>query len=506
MAETTTATSSTAVSTQILTSLGAGSGVDVVSLARNLTNAEQVPREALINSAKTVAENQVTSYGLIASQLGLLQTAFEGLNDASEVANSYGTTTDTAIEFTAFDGTEVDGSYDIAVNQLAQSQIMVSDEYSSSSIAIASSSFDISIAVGSSSTTTTAITVSTLTPAGVVDAINDADMGVTATLVDTGIAGANYRIILAGETGSESVFTISSTPDLGFSDSDNILQTAQDSEIEFDGLTITRDSNEFSDVVTGATLTLYETTSSAATVAIYSDTSALKTKLEDIVTLYNDFGDLMDELTSMTIDEDIELSGALQRDLTTARYITDQILDVFLADSTTPSGNISAFRDIGISINSTGDLTLDETAFDEALENSYVGISINSTGDLTLDETAFDEALENSYDDVVMMLTANTNNQNLYTSSEVGLAQDIASAIETLLESDGVLATREANAEDLAEDYEDELTALQARMDLLYDRYITQFTAMEILTEKLNGVGDYLTDQLESLRNAYNND
>ena len=480
MAETTTATSSTAVSTQILTSLGAGSGVDVVSLARNLTNAEQVPRKALINSAKTVAENQVTSYGLIASQLGLLQTAFEGLNDASEVANSYGTTTDTAIEFTAFDGTEVDGSYDIAVNQLAQSQIMVSDEYSSSSIAIASSSFDISIAVGSSSTTTTAITVSTLTPAGVVDAINDADMGVTATLVDTGIAGANYRIILAGETGSESVFTISSTPDLGFSDSDNILQTAQDSEIEFDGLTITRDSNEFSDVVTGATLTLYETTSSAATVAIYSDTSALKTKLEDIVTLYNDFGDLMDELTSMTIDEDIELSGALQRDLTTARYITDQILDVFLADSTTPSGNISAFRDIGI--------------------------SINSTGDLTLDETAFDEALENSYDDVVMMLTANTNNQNLYTSSEVGLAQDIASAIETLLESDGVLATREANAEDLAEDYEDELTALQARMDLLYDRYITQFTAMEILTEKLNGVGDYLTDQLESLRNAYNND
>ena len=480
MAETTTATSSTAVSTQILTSLGAGSGVDVVSLARNLTNAEQVPREALNNSAKTVAENQVTSYGLIASQLGLLQTAFEGLNDASEVANSYGTTTDTAIEFTAFDGTEVDGSYDIAVNQLAQSQIMVSDEYSSSSIAIASSSFDISIAVGSSSTTTTAITVSTLTPAGVVDAINDADMGVTATLVDTGIAGANYRIILAGETGSESVFTISSTPDLGFSDSDNILQTAQDSEIEFDGLTITRDSNEFSDVVTGATLTLYETTSSAATVAIYSDTSALKTKLEDIVTLYNDFGDLMDELTSMTIDEDIELSGALQRDLTTARYITDQILDVFLADSTTPSGNISAFRDIGI--------------------------SINSTGDLTLDETAFDEALENSYDDVVMMLTANTNNQNLYTSSEVGLAQDIASAIETLLESDGVLATREANAEDLAEDYEDELTALQARMDLLYDRYITQFTAMEILTEKLNGVGDYLTDQLESLRNAYNND
>ena len=478
MAETTPTTSSTAISTQILTSLGAGSGVDVVSLARNLTNAEQVPREALINSAKTVAENQVTSYGLIASQLGILQAAFEGLNDASEVANSYATSTDTAMAFTAFDGTEVDGSYDVAVNQLAQGQIMVSDEYTSSSVAIATQPFDISIAVGSSSIATTAITVSTLTPAGVVSAINNADMGVTATLVDTGVAGANYRIILAGESGSEGEFTISSDADLGFSDNGNTLQTAQNSEIEFDGLTITRESNEFSDVVTGATLTLYETTSSAATVAVHSDTSALKSKLEGIVTLYNDFGDLLDNLTSMTIDEDVELSGALQRDLTTARYVRGQILDAFLADSTTTSGNISAFRDIGI--------------------------SINSTGDLTLDSTTFETALKTSYDDVVMMLTANTNNQNLYTSSEVGLAQDIASKIETLLETDGVLARREVNAVDRAEDYVDELTDLEARMVVLYDRYIKQFTAMEVLTEKLNGIGDYLTDQLESLRNVYN--
>lgn len=477
MAETVTATT-TAVSTQVMTALDAGSGVDVVSLARNLTDAEKVPKQALIQKAIDNAEAQVSGYGLISSQLSLLQTAFEGLNDTSEVADSYGATTDTALGFTAFDGTEVDGSYAISVNQLALEKIMISDEYNASDYAIGTDSFDISITVGSSNTTT-AITVSSLTPAGVVSAINTADTGVTASLVDTGTDGTNYRIILTGETGSEGAFTISSTPDLGFGDAGNTLQAAQDAEIEFDGLTITRGSNEFSDVVTGATLTLYETTSSAATVAIYSDTSALQSKLENIVAVYNDFRDLMDELTTSTIDEDIEHSGDLQRDFASARYITNQIRDALREDSSTASGDISAFRDIGV--------------------------TINSKGDLTFDEATFDQAVEDNYSDVVMMLTANTNDQGLYGSSSVGMAQDIALVIDALLASDGIVATRESNAADVGEEYEEELAILETRMELLYDRYISQFTAMEVLTEKLNGIRDYLEGQLESLSKAYDN-
>lgn len=471
---------STAISTQIMTSLGAGSGVDIVSLARNLTNAEQVPKTAAIQSVIDAAEAQVSAYGLISYQLGLLQSAFEGLNDAKEVTDSYASSTDTAMQFTAFDGTEVDGSYNITVNQLAQEKIMVSDEYSSTISVLSASSFDLSVTVGNTSTATTSITVDTMTPQGVVDAINEEGMGVTASLVDTGINGTNYRIILTGETGSESAFTVTSDPDLGFGDAGNTLQAAQDAQIDFDGLTLTRDSNEFSDVVSGATLTLYETTTSAVTVAVYSDTSTLKTKLEDVVALYNDYRGLMDELTATTIDEDVELSGALQRDLTTARYVTDQIRTAILDDSSTASGNVSAFRDIGI--------------------------SIDSKGALTFDETTFDDVIQDSYDDVVTMLTANTNNQSLYSTDGMGLAQDIATIIDGIVDIDGVLATRETNAEATVIDYQDELTVLEARMSAVYDRYLPQFTAMELLTNKLNNVKDYLTGQLEVLSKAYDSD
>ena len=87
--------------------------------------------------------------------------------------------------------------------------------------------------------TTTTINVGTDTPSGVVSAINAANTGVTATLVDTGTGSNTYRIVLSGQTGSNGAFTFTSTPDLGFHDTANSLQTAQDSVMVFEGLTVT---------------------------------------------------------------------------------------------------------------------------------------------------------------------------------------------------------------------------------------------------------------------------
>ena len=88
----------------------------------------------------------------------------------------------------------------------------------------------------------------------------------------------------------------------------------------------------------------------------------------------------------------------------------------------------------------------------------------------------------------------------------MGLAQDIATIIDGIVDIDGVLASRETNAEATVIDYQDELTVLEARMSAVYDRYLSQFTAMELLTNKLNNVKDYLTGQLEVLSKAYDSD
>lgn len=464
------------VSSQVLTTLGVGSGLDVFKLAQDLTDVEKVPKKESIESDITATEASISGYGLVSFQVGQLQKAFEKLNDADEMATSTGSSSNTsAISLTSLDGAAATGAYDITVTRLAQEQRMISDEYTAATTTLNSSAFDISIAVGSSTTTTTAVTVSTPTPAGVVSAINAASTGVTASLVDTGIGGTNYRIILTGPTGSEGAFTMTSTPDLGFGDSGNTLQAAQDSIINFDGLTVTRSSNEISDVIAGATISLTETTSTAVRLNIVSDRTTLKTNLENVVTAYNDLNTLFTELTAE--GSEAELGGALADDTSLVRYLKSQIRTALFADSSTTSGSVSALRDLGV--------------------------SIDKTGNLTLNETTYDAVVASSYDDVVMMLSANTSDQNLFGAESKGLSQDIATILEDFSDSTGVLTTRTSNAEGSLQDYKDELVKLEARMEGVYQRYLTQFSAMESLIASMDTTKDYLEGQLESLSKAY---
>ena len=466
------------VASSVLTTLGVGSGLDVFKLAQDLTDVEKTPRLNSINSDITSTAASISGYGLVASQVALLKTAFETLNDADELATTTGSSSDTsAITLSSLLGSADTGAYDITVSQLAQDQRMISDEYSTTTTTLNASPFDISIAVGNTSTTTTAVTVTDPTPAGVVSAINAASTGVTATLVDTGIAGTNYRIVLSGPTGSEGVFTMTSTPDLGFGDSGNTLQAAQNSIINFDGLTVTRGSNEIDDVIVGATMSLTKTTSSSVRLNIVSDKTTLKTNLENVVSAYNSLNTLFTELTAGATDDDE--AGGLSNDTSLVRYLKGQIRSAIFANSSTPSGGISALRDMGV--------------------------SLDKSGSLTLNTTTFDTVLAANYDDVVMMLSANTNDQNLYGTDSKGLAQDIATILEGFSDSTGVLTLRTSNATESLQDYKDQLVSLEARMEGVYERYLTQFSAMESLMATMDTTKDYLEGQLESLSKAYDN-
>tara|TARA_B110000240_G_scaffold72882_1_gene82959 strand:+ start:1444 stop:3492 length:2049 start_codon:yes stop_codon:yes gene_type:complete len=325
--------------------------------------------------------------------------------------------------------------------------------------------------------TTTTINVATDTPAGVVSAINAANTGVTATLISTGIGANNYRIVLAGQTGSGSVFTLTSNPDLGFHETANTLQSAQDSILEYEGLTLTRSSNSVSDVIEGATINLMGTSASEVRLAIANDRSTLKTNIQDMVSNYNSLLTSLDNF--IAVDSDTEMAGALSEDGALVRFLKDKIRSAVFNDSSTPSGNISAMRDLGV--------------------------SINRYGAVTFTEATYDAAVLSNYDNIVTMLTADTSNANLFVSGNKGLAQDIATALEDLTDATGVVTVREATAVTDKSNHEDALIKLEKRMDVIYNRYLTQFGAMEGLMATLDSTKNYLTSQFESLAKAYDN-
>ena len=592
---------STAAST-ILTTLGAGSGIDIFKMSRDLTDVEKLPKQEKINEKIEASTAQVSAYGLVKYQLEVLKLSFEGLNDANEMAtNNASSTNATAVSFSSLDGTAQVGSYDVTVSSLANGQQSKSTEYSSATQQLNSgSAFNITLGVGPTGGTqvNTTIAVATDTPQGVVNAINAGDYGVTATLVDTGTAGTNQRIILSGSSGTAKAFTLSSTPDLGFgyaganakytmpfvngdasgatsdqnltfsfggktatvdlyneasgvnaarysgladtnllvainaqldaqgigftasvsSDNSgfsftqdvagvvasaptatvdgtavsltqavagaasNTMQSATDAVIGFNGLTITRSSNTINDVVAGAVLSINQVTetggtSNPARLTISSDTSTLKTKVQSLVTEYNNFNGLMSELGSSATDDDNDMMGALRRDTATVRYVQNALRTAVLANSSTTSGGVEGLRDIGV--------------------------SMDKSGNLTFDEKKYDTAITTSYDKVVTMLTADTTNQSEYSGDPKGLAQDIAKVLDGLGDTSSVLSTRNTTAENSIETYEEELADLEKRMEAVYDRYLSQFSAMEGMMNSMNGTKDYLEGQLESLSKAY---
>ena len=325
----------------------------------------------------------------------------------------------------------------------------------------------------------TRIPVSTTTPTGVTDAINAANKGVRASLVDTGGDGTNYRIMLSGVSGVDGTFAVTSSvsDDLGFGDTDKKLQSSQDAIVNYDGLTITRGSNQIADVISGATISLNATTSESIRLTITSDTGTLKTSLRSVVTAYNELQSLIKNLGTESSASTDAMNGALANESGMLNQLKSTIRSAIFADSGTKAGNINALRDIGISLSQTGNMTFNETSFTSAAASDYT--------------------------DIVTMLTANTTDQNLFSTTEKGLSQDIATVLDDLTASTGLVAVRAKGADTIVLSHKAELETLEVRMEAVYQRYLKQFAAMETIMASMDTTKDYLTGQLETLSKAY---
>lgn len=72
---------------KLLSSLGAGSGVDVAALAQNLVDAEKVPQQNIINQKITKNEARISGYAAISFVMSELNTAFTALKTKAASAH-----------------------------------------------------------------------------------------------------------------------------------------------------------------------------------------------------------------------------------------------------------------------------------------------------------------------------------------------------------------------------------------------------------------------------------
>jgi flagellar hook-associated protein 2 len=465
--------------------MGVGSGIDIKELAKNLVEAEKTPRKDAIDAKIKKSEARISGLSLVNYSLTEIKKAFANLNDASDFTSLTATNSQSSAFAVTTDSSAQAGNYSINVSQIATAQRSPSGAFAARDTTLNSgAAFDLSLTVGTGSAQT--INVTTATPAGVVSAINGAELGVTAQLLNTGDAAKPYTIVVTGQTGTSNSFTLTSTPavtELNFGNATagattpplSNLQNAGNATFTVDGLPISRSSNSISDVIAGVSLELYTPTTGNARIDLNRDSSGIEEKLTALVTAYNDFMDNMKILGDTSSDVET-YGGALAGD-SFLSSIKAQVRNLVMGNSSTPGTSLKAARDVGIDIDRYGKMSLDTTKLESALKNNFA--------------------------DVVKVFSADTNNQSIYSPLPGGVAGDGLKKLDAMLRSDGSIAIQTKNTNTLIEKQKADLTKLEARMEKLLARYTRQFSAMDSIVGSINGQRTSLESSMEGLMAMY---
>ncbi|MCQ2621511.1 flagellar filament capping protein FliD [Helicobacter pylori] len=146
------------------------------------------------------------------------------------------------------------------------------------------------------------------------------------------------------------------------------LQKASDSEFTYNGVSITRPTNEVNDVINGVNITLEQTTepNKPAIISVSRDNQAIIDSLKEFVKAYNELIPKLDEDTRY--DADTKIAGIFNG-VGDIRAIRSSLNNVFSYSVHTDNGAESLMK-YGLSLDDKGVMSLDEAKLSSALNSN----------------------------------------------------------------------------------------------------------------------------------------
>ncbi|CAJ0809410.1 MULTISPECIES: flagellar filament capping protein FliD [Ralstonia] len=374
---------------------GIGTSIDVNSLVTSLMSVASQPLTQL-QSQQTSYQTQLSAVGTLKSSLSTFQTALSNLTTASSYSAMKASGYDTSVLSASVTGSAPASSYAVNVTQLAQSQVLAAKGQASTTTSIGGGTpTTISFSFGTVSGGTLSngqysgatftqngglpggsitINSSNNTLSGIRDAINSANLGVSASIVNDG-SGNPYRLVLtstAGGSNSEMKISVSGDSTLSSllsqdpSGTQNMTEvtTGQNALATINGIAVQSPTNTLSNVVDGTSFTLAKTGSTTVTVA--NDPTATTTAVTNFVNGYNALRTQLNTLTNIDTSNSAN-NGPLAGDVSTKTLI-NQITDVL--GQAVGSGNYQSLGSVGVTMNSDGTLSINSSTLSAAIAAS----------------------------------------------------------------------------------------------------------------------------------------
>ncbi len=443
---------------------GVGSGLDIAGIVNQLVAAERSGTDARINRALSQSNAQISALGNFRAAADALQRQVTELTKTGLTQFAATVQKDAPFSATASDKAQA-GTYAVTVQQQALSQSLRSGAFAAADtpvgtgtlrIGIGEGSFDIELAEGDNALS------------AVANAINRApgNTGVNARVV---VADGGAHLILssrnAGSANAVTVEVIDGAGGLGALQylgeaGDGFIQTqaAQDAVIDVDGLTITRSSNSFDDVIPGVSLRINEQKPGEAfNVNVSPDLDKTVSRLTSLVSAYNATMGIARNLTRY--DPATRQAGALQGDATLR-------------------GASSALRN---ALNGSMDGNALQTM-------ASIGFNSATDGTITLDETKLRSMLTDQPEAVERLL-----------SGDGGLASRMTEALNGYLGAEGRLATKRSSLDARVKMANADKVNLDRRMDQVRAGLERQFNALDTLVGQMTSTSSFLNAQLSRL-------
>ncbi len=459
-----------------VSTLGIGSGLKLGDILDSLTTAEKA-RLTPITKQQTSYTAKLSAYGTLNSALSAFQTANTALNKADLFSSTTTASSSSAFSATTAGGA-IAGKYSISVSQLAQAQTLTTrNTQPDNKTAIATADSKITIQQGGDKKPVTIdISAANSSLTGIRDAINKAEAGVTASVINVG--NGEYRLsITSADTGADNAMTLTVSGDtalqsfMGYNGtstdtSNGMLEsvTAQNAKLKVNNVDIENSSNTISDALEGITLNLSDTTSGNQTLTITKDTSKAETALKAWVDAYNTLQDSFASLTKYTAvdagtDAQDTSNGALIGD-STLRTIQTQLKGML--SSSAGGTTIKTLSQIGITTDpKTGKLELDSDKMKAALTNNAAGVKDLVVGD----------------------------------GKTTGITTTMGSNLTSWLSSKGIIQAAKDGVSKTLNNLTEQYNSTSDRIDALVAQYKAQFTQLDVMMSKLNTTSDYLTQQ-----------
>ncbi len=303
----------------------------------------------------------------------------------------------------------------------------------------------------------------------VINAINLAGVGVSATIINDGFGATPFRIILTSKTSGAigRVNIDTGGLNLGLKE----LSKAEDSVVFFgstdpaDGILLTGSSNTLDNVISGVTLDLNSTSDTPVEVNVSRDTAAIEEAIQGFVDSYNVVIDRLEfhgRFNADTGEKGVLLGDSIvsniQRQLQTT--IQSPGLDV--------QGTFKFLFEAGVKVVQGGKLELDSEKFRKALEQDPTGVAELFAGFVQDPSTPTVIAPG--------VTVANTTS----TFSKLGVAELINQLTEAFTDSiDGVLTSRKNTFDSQIKLQEERINAFDILLGQKRVRLERQFLAME---------------------------